>query len=57
MKKRRLILASRWRRQKTHVVLLNGVVGVLRVSAHTFEHIPLHEQGLVCGVTMLMEVG
>jgi hypothetical protein len=57
MKKRRSILASRWKRRTTHVVLLNGDVSVLRASAHTFEHIPLHEQGLVCGVTMLMEVG
>jgi hypothetical protein len=56
MKKRRSTLVSRWGKQRTHVVLLDGVVGVLGVSAHTFEHTPLHEQGLLCGVIMLMEV-
>jgi hypothetical protein len=57
MKKRRSTLASRWRRQRTHVVLLNGVVGVLGASAHTFKRTSLHEQGFLCGVIMLMKVG
>jgi hypothetical protein len=39
------------------VVLLDGAACVLKVSAHTFKLTPLHEQGLMCGVIMLMEVG
>jgi hypothetical protein len=47
-----------WKKWKTSVVSLDGLIGVFRAHAHTiWMYFPLHEQGLVSGRIMLMEVG
>jgi len=51
-------LASGWRWQRTPMVSLNGAIYLCSELMHIlFKRTPLHEQGLVCGVIVLMEMG